>query len=104
MRRQVQGGQQTSSNSIRFHRSSSKKQNKVPAKKLKYPLAPLVLGDMAETSFRQSMLLSGGSVAIFWSNGLVGTIVTLALVILSWPRCFGSRRRGFPVTPAEPRA
>ena len=58
-------------------------------KKLKYPLAPLVLalvlGDMAETAFRQSMLLSGGSVGIFWSNGLVGSIVTLALVILSWP-------------------
>ena len=33
-------------------------------KKLKYPLAPLVLalvlGDMAETAFRQSMLLSRG--------------------------------------------
>jgi putative tricarboxylic transport membrane protein len=58
-------------------------------KKLKYPLAPLVLalvlGDMAETSFRQSMLLSNGSTGIFWSNGLVGTIVTLALAILSWP-------------------
>src|SRR5919198_1101319 len=43
-------------------------------KKLKYPLAPLVLalvlGDMAEASFRQSMLLSGGSLAIFWSNWL----------------------------------
>jgi putative tricarboxylic transport membrane protein len=58
-------------------------------KKLKYPLAPmvlaLVLGDMAETAFRQSMLLSGGSLAVFWSNGLVGSIVTLALVILCWP-------------------
>jgi len=58
-------------------------------KKLKYPLAPfvlaLVLGDMAETAFRQSMLLSAGSLGIFWSNGLVGSIVTLALVILSWP-------------------
>jgi putative tricarboxylic transport membrane protein len=58
-------------------------------KKLKYPLAPLVLalvlGDMAETAFRQSMLLSGGSLTIFWSNGLVGSIVTLALVILCWP-------------------
>ncbi len=58
-------------------------------KKLKYPLAPmvlaLVLGDMAETAFRQSMLLSGGSLGIFWSNGLVGSIVTLALVLLSWP-------------------
>jgi putative tricarboxylic transport membrane protein len=58
-------------------------------KKLKYPLAPLllalVLGDMAETAFRQSMLLSGGSIRIFWSNPLVGSIVTLALVILCWP-------------------
>jgi putative tricarboxylic transport membrane protein len=58
-------------------------------KKLKYPLAPLVLalvlGDMAETAFRQSMLLSAGNVGIFWSNPLVGSIVTLALVILCWP-------------------
>jgi len=71
-------------------------------KKLKYPLAPLVLalvlGDMAETAFRQSMLLSAGSMAIFWSNPLVGSIVTLALVILCWPLAarllarFGSAR------------
>ncbi len=58
-------------------------------KKLKYPLAPLVLalvlGDMAETAFRQSMLLSGGSTAIFFSNPLVGSIVTLALILLCWP-------------------
>src|SRR4029079_5134220 len=44
--------------------------------KTKYPLLPLavalVLGDMAETSFRQSMLLSAGDVSIFWSNPLVG--------------------------------
>jgi putative tricarboxylic transport membrane protein len=58
-------------------------------KKLKYPLAPLVLalvlGDMAEASFRQSMLLSQGSLAIFWSNPLVGSLVTLALAMLLWP-------------------
>jgi putative tricarboxylic transport membrane protein len=58
-------------------------------KNLNYPLAPhvlaLVLGDMAETAFRQSMLLSGGELSIFWSNPLVGSIVTLALVILLWP-------------------
>jgi putative tricarboxylic transport membrane protein len=58
-------------------------------KKLKYPLAPLVLalvlGDMAEASFRQSMLLSQGSLGIFWSNPLVGSIVTLALIMLVWP-------------------
>jgi putative tricarboxylic transport membrane protein len=58
-------------------------------KKLKYPLAPLVLalvlGDMAESSFRQAMLLSQGSLAIFWSNGLVGSITVLALLMLLWP-------------------
>jgi putative tricarboxylic transport membrane protein len=58
-------------------------------KKLGYPLAPLVLalvlGDMAESSFRQAMLLSRGSLSIFWSNPLVGIIVTLALLMLFWP-------------------
>jgi putative tricarboxylic transport membrane protein len=58
-------------------------------KKLKYPLAPLVLalvlGDMAEASFRQAMLLSSGSLGIFWSNPLVGSLTTLALVMLVWP-------------------
>jgi putative tricarboxylic transport membrane protein len=58
-------------------------------KKLKYPLAPLVLalvlGDMAEASFRQAMLLSQGSLAIFWANPLVGTITALALLMLVWP-------------------
>jgi putative tricarboxylic transport membrane protein len=58
-------------------------------KKLDYPLAPLVLalvlGDMAENAFRQSMLLSQGSLSIFWSDGLVGTITTVALILLFWP-------------------
>jgi putative tricarboxylic transport membrane protein len=58
-------------------------------KKLKYPMAPLVLalvlGDMAEASFRQSMLLSQGSLAIFWSNPLVGCISGLAILMLVWP-------------------
>jgi len=58
-------------------------------KKLNYPLAPLVLalvlGDMAESAFRQSMIISQGSVSVFWSNGLVGSIMGLALLILFWP-------------------
>ena len=41
-------------------------------KKCNYPLAPLVLaivlGDKAEESFRQSLLASQGSLAIFLSN------------------------------------
>lgn len=58
-------------------------------KKLQYPLAPLVLalvlGDMAESSFRQAMLLSQGNLTIFWSNLLVGSIMTLAFLLLLWP-------------------
>ncbi|MDB5558919.1 MAG: protein of unknown function transrane [Enterovirga sp.] len=58
-------------------------------KKLGYPLAPLVLalvlGDMAESSFRQAMLLSRGSLSIFWSSPLVAILVALALVMLFWP-------------------
>ena len=58
-------------------------------KKLDYPLAPmvlaLVLGRNAEDSFRQAMLSSQGDVSIMFSNGLVGTITTLALIMLFWP-------------------
>ena len=58
-------------------------------KKLDYPLAPLVLalvlGDKAEDSFRQAMLVSQGEMSILWSNPLVGGISTLALVLLFWP-------------------
>jgi len=58
-------------------------------KKLDYPLAPLVLalvlGDRAEDSFRQSMLISQGEVGVFFSNWLVGSITALSLVMLFWP-------------------
>jgi putative tricarboxylic transport membrane protein len=58
-------------------------------KKLSYPLAPLVLalvlGDQAEDAFRQSMLISQGDVRVFFSNGLVGSIMTLGLLMLFWP-------------------
>jgi putative tricarboxylic transport membrane protein len=52
-------------------------------------LAPLVLaivlGDKAEESFRQSLLASQGSLTVFWSNGLVATIMALGLIALFWP-------------------
>ena len=58
-------------------------------KKLHYPLAPLVLalvlGDLAESSFRQAMLVSQGSLSIFWSNWLVTSICALAMLMLFWP-------------------
>jgi putative tricarboxylic transport membrane protein len=58
-------------------------------RKLDYPLAPLVLalvlGDAAESSFRQSMLVSQGDMTVFFSNWLVGGMTTLALALLVWP-------------------
>jgi putative tricarboxylic transport membrane protein len=66
-------------------------------KKLDYPLAPmvlaLVLGDKAEDAFRQSMLFSQGSLSIFWSNWLVGSITTLAVLLLFWPIVSAAIRR-----------
>jgi putative tricarboxylic transport membrane protein len=58
-------------------------------KKLDYPLAPMVLaivlGGRAESSFRQALVGSRGDLSVFWSNGLVGTITALSLVMLFWP-------------------
>src|SRR5438034_515449 len=58
-------------------------------KKLDYPLAPLVLalvlGDRAEDAFRQSMLASQGDMRILFENALVGSITSLALLLLFWP-------------------
>ena len=66
-------------------------------KKLSYPLAPLVLalvlGDMAESSFRQSMLISKGSLGVFFESGLAATITVLALVMLVWPLIGKLRRK-----------
>ena len=57
-------------------------------KKTDYPLAPMVLaivlGDKAEEAFRQSLLASQGSLGVFFSNGLVGTIMVLGLIALFW--------------------
>jgi putative tricarboxylic transport membrane protein len=57
--------------------------------KLGYPLPPLVLalvlGDLAEGSFRQAMLISQGSLSVFFSNWLVGGIMVLGLVLLFLP-------------------
>jgi putative tricarboxylic transport membrane protein len=58
-------------------------------KKLDYPLAPMVLaivlGGRAESSFRQALVGSHGNLSVFWSNGLVGTITALSMVMLFWP-------------------
>jgi putative tricarboxylic transport membrane protein len=66
-------------------------------RKLDYPLAPLVLalvlGDRAESAFRQAMLVSQGDMSIFFSKPLVGGMTTLALVLLFWPLIQGGLRK-----------
>ena len=42
------------------------------------------------------MIGAGGDLTVFWSNGLVGSISTLAIVLLFWPliaRIFEASRR-----------
>jgi TctA family transporter len=70
-------------------------------KKLDYPIAPLVLamvlGDKAEDAFRQSMIMSKGSLAIFWSNPLVATLAALGVLLLCWPLVGAGLRKLLPV-------
>ncbi len=58
-------------------------------KKLDYPLAPLVLalvlGDMAESALRQSLIISQGSLAIFFNRPISGVITILALFFFAMP-------------------
>jgi TctA family transporter len=58
-------------------------------KKLAYPISPLVLamviGDKAEDAFRQTMLMSKGSLGIFFSNTLVASLVVLGIFLLALP-------------------
>jgi putative tricarboxylic transport membrane protein len=77
-------------------------------KKRGYPLAPLtlalVLGSRTEDAFRLSMIGAGGDLRVFWSNWLVGTITTLALVMLFWPlieKVVGSAGRMWRMRPAK---
>ncbi|HEX6138110.1 MAG TPA: tripartite tricarboxylate transporter permease [Casimicrobiaceae bacterium] len=69
-------------------------------KKLDYPIAPLVLamvlGDKAEDAFRQSMIMSKGSLAIFWSNPLVATLAALGVLLICWPMIASVVRRVAP--------
>jgi putative tricarboxylic transport membrane protein len=58
-------------------------------KKLDYPLAPLVLalvlGDMAENALRQSLIMSQGSLAIFFSRPICAAITAVALFFFVLP-------------------
>ena len=58
-------------------------------RKLKYPMAPavlaIVLGPLAETSLRQSLLMNHGSPAILIERPLSGTIIAIAIMLLLLP-------------------
>ena len=58
----------------------------MPSRMIGIPLAPftpaLVLGNRAEDAFRLSMIGAGSDMKVFWSNGLVGSITTLAVLLL----------------------
>jgi TctA family transporter len=75
-------------------------------KKLHYPLAPLVLaiviGDKAEDAFRQSMLMSRGSLTIFFGNALVTTLVMLGIALLVLPVIWQAFRKVLLRSPAKP--
>jgi len=58
-------------------------------RKLDYPLAPLVLalvlGDLAETAVRQSLIMSQGNPAIFFWSPISAVITVAALLLFFWP-------------------
>lgn len=58
-------------------------------RKLNYPPAPLVLalvlGPMLEQTLRQSMIISQGSIGIFFTRPISAVLMVLALLGLFWP-------------------
>jgi putative tricarboxylic transport membrane protein len=75
-------------------------------KKLDYPLAPLVLalvlGDLAESALRQSLIMSQGSLLIFFQSPIAAVITLAALMLFALP-LLGPLLRWVP-TPARSRA
>jgi putative tricarboxylic transport membrane protein len=72
-------------------------------KKLDYPLAPLVLalvlGDMSENALRQSLIMSQGSLAIFFIRPIAGVLTAVAIFFFVMPALmpWWHRLRGVPV-------
>ena len=58
-------------------------------KKLNYPLAPLVvalvLGDITEEALRQSLILSDGSISIFFTRPIAAFFVAIAVTLFFLP-------------------
>ncbi|MEK6709145.1 MAG: tripartite tricarboxylate transporter permease [Nitrospinota bacterium] len=66
-------------------------------KKLDYPLAPmvlaLVLGDLAESAMRQSLVMSQGSPLIFFKWPIAGIVNGAAILLFLWPAVTAIRNR-----------
>ena len=62
-------------------------------KKLRYPLAPLVvalvLGDMMEQALRQSLIMGQGSVGILFTRPISLAFVVASLLLFAWPTIRG---------------
>jgi len=58
-------------------------------RKLDYPLAPLIfaliLGDMTETALRQSLIMSQGSVAIFFTRPITAILMLASVLFFAMP-------------------
>jgi putative tricarboxylic transport membrane protein len=80
-------------------------------KKLDYPLAPLVLalvlGDLAESALRQSLIMSQGSILIFLQSPISAVITLAALILFALPVLGPLMRRlralPRPAVPTAPR-
>ncbi len=76
-------------------------------KKLGYPLAPLVvalvLGDMTEQAFRQSLIMGQGSPAIFFTRPISAffVLVALAVFLLPFVRNLAAKGRRRPAVAVE---
>jgi putative tricarboxylic transport membrane protein len=80
-------------------------------RKLKYPLAPLVvalvLGDSAERTFRQGLVTAAGNPLIFAGTPLAAGLLLLGVIFLLLPLIqYIRQRRAAPVTAGveDPRA
>ena len=66
-------------------------------RKLDYPMAPavlaIVLGPLAEKSFRQSLIGVQGDMTVFFTRPLSGTFMVLALLLFLYPIYLNHRRR-----------
>ena len=75
--------------------------------KLNYPTMPLilgiVLGDVAELTLRQSLIISRGDPMIFFSSPIAATLMTIAIIVILSPFVAMLRRRYISVADLAPK-